>query len=604
MPRRFFTTAIVAALVLPALAHGHDLGRAPDRDRMIAASSDVSHRIERALGGDVTALPNGLYRVETPAGYSYTTHGPDPKVAEEPGSPLTPGGPERAPRCVANPSTDYYQQVLYGYTSDVGNNLVLHRDAVRAQVRRNNALINRDSQASGGPEADFKVLCDPDGQIKVTAFDAGSSSNFSSVVSHAQAAGFTDGRVDYTIFLDINDPSWCGVGHISADDSPGVDNANNTGGDYGVTYKSCWFGRTSIHENAHNQGAAQPAAPNSTGTGWHCNELNDILCYVDGGSQNQTMIPCPLGVPTDGGFYYDCNWNTYFDAGPEGGEWLASHWNIGSTVNRFITFATATTPPETTIDSGVSGLTTNANANFTFSANESGATFECSLAAPGAPSFGPCTSPRSYSGLPDGAYEFQVRARDAALNVDPTPAVKRFTLDTRAPETRIDSGPGAAVNTTRVQFAFTADEGGVRFECSVDGGAFSRCSSPLALDLSQGDHTFAVRSADVAGHVDSSPATRAFAVDSVAPNTRLTSKPRGFLKSRKKPYLTIAFESTEPGSAFECKYDNGAFKPCGSPHVLRKVKFGRHSFEARAVDRAANVDPAPVRFAFRVKRKR
>ena len=49
-----------------------------------------------------------------------------------------------------------------------------------------------------------------------------------------------------------------------------------------------------MHENAHNEGAAQYSAPNSTGTGWHCNEYDDILCYVDGGDKNQTMVPCSV----------------------------------------------------------------------------------------------------------------------------------------------------------------------------------------------------------------------------------------------------------------------------------------------------------------------
>lgn len=61
-----------------------------------------------------------------------------------------------------------------------------------------------------------------------------------------------------------------------------------------MTYRSCWFSRTSMHEKAHNEGAAQYSAPNSTGTGWHCNEYDDILCYVDGGDKNQTMVPCSV----------------------------------------------------------------------------------------------------------------------------------------------------------------------------------------------------------------------------------------------------------------------------------------------------------------------
>jgi hypothetical protein len=601
MSKQLFTAAIVAALALPALAQGHDVGGPPDLDHMVRAG-EVPGNVDRALGGDVTALPSGLYEVETPGGFTFTTHGPDPYAKDVAGSPLTPGAPERAPHCVDDPDTDYYQQVLYGYVHDLTNNLAANRAAIRAQIRRNNALINRDAQASGGPEADYDVLCDPDGQISVTAFDAGSSASFSSVVDHAQAAGFTNPRVDYSIFFDGNGSSFCGFGNIVLDEQPGVGNANNTGGDYGMTYRDCWFGRTSIHENAHNQGAAQPNAPNSTGTGWHCNELNDILCYTDGGSQNQTPIACPLGPPLGGGYYYDCNWNTYFDAAPEGGEWLSNHWNIGSPVNRFITFANATTPPETTIDSGVSGPTPDDSPDFAFSANDPASTFECSLQATGPPSFAACTSPQSYSGLADGSYEFQVRATDAANNVDPTPALDAFSLDTQPPDTSIDSGPSGAIATAKAQFAFSSNEAG-SFECQLDGGSFAACASPSAIDVGQGPHTFAVRSIDLAGHADGSPATRSFSVDTVGPDTRLTKSPKSVVKSKHKPKLSFAFAASESGTAFECSLDSAPFSACSSPYTTKKLRFGKHVFAVRAVDALRNADASAASYSFKVKKK-
>ena len=88
-----------------------------------------------------------------------------------------------------------------------------------------------------------------------------------------------------------------------------------------------------MHENGHNQGAVQPSAPDSTGSGAHCNDLLDVMCYApDGGDRNQTEV----STCTDA-MWFDCDNDTYFDVVPEGSEWLSNHWNLGSSANRFIT---------------------------------------------------------------------------------------------------------------------------------------------------------------------------------------------------------------------------------------------------------------------------
>ena len=93
-----------------------------------------------------------------------------------------------------------------------------------------------------------------------------------------------------------------------------------------------------------------------------------------------------------------------------------------STCSAGFTYVEDSTPPNTTIDSGPSGLTNNASPSFSFSSSQAGSSFECKLDTG---SFAACTSPKSYSGLTDGAHSVEVRATDAAGNVDASPASER-----------------------------------------------------------------------------------------------------------------------------------------------------------------------------------
>ena len=96
---------------------------------------------------------------------------------------------------------------------------------------------------------------------------------------------------------------------------------------------------------------------------------------------------------------------------------------------------TDTQPPHTWIEGGPSGVTRNRNPSFLLRSTEFPATFECALTRDGAPLAGwtACTSPHALTSLADGGYTLRVRARDAAGNADPTPAVRAFRVDGRAP---------------------------------------------------------------------------------------------------------------------------------------------------------------------------
>ncbi len=88
--------------------------------------------------------------------------------------------------------------------------------------------------------------------------------------------------------------------------------------------------------------------------------------------------------------------------------------------------ASDTVAPNTQLVGGPSGVTTTDSATFTFSASETGATFECQL--DGA-SWTACATPKTYSSLDEGQNTFEVRAKDAAGNVDSTPAVRTWTIE-------------------------------------------------------------------------------------------------------------------------------------------------------------------------------
>jgi hypothetical protein len=170
-----------------------------------------------------------------------------------------------------------------------------------------------------------------------------------------------------------------------------------------------------------------------------------------------------------------------------------------------------TTDPETTIDSGPSGRIASDNASFDFSSNEERSTYECRR---NGGAYARCTSPQDYRGLSDGEHTFSVRAMDAAGNTDNTPAQRTWTVDTMGPETTIDSGPSGTVTSAEANFAFSSSEGRSTFECSLEGGTYSPCTSPKGYPgLPDGEHTFSVKATDAAGNEDAAPASRTWTVE-------------------------------------------------------------------------------------------
>ncbi|HET6831527.1 MAG TPA: Ig-like domain-containing protein [Solirubrobacterales bacterium] len=177
-------------------------------------------------------------------------------------------------------------------------------------------------------------------------------------------------------------------------------------------------------------------------------------------------------------------------------------------------------------------------------------------------------------------------------------------IDCDPPETTIAGGPTGTTADPTPTFNLQSDEPNSTFECKIDAGSFTACSTPYTTSsLADGNHTLEVRATDQPGNTDPTPASRTFSVDTTPPETTITDAPKRKVKTkRKRARVTLAFTADESGR-FECSLDDKSFKPCSSP-LSRKVRRGRHTWSVRAVDEVGNADPTPDRARFRVKRKR
>jgi hypothetical protein len=189
-----------------------------------------------------------------------------------------------------------------------------------------------------------------------------------------------------------------------------------------------------------------------------------------------------------------------------------------------------TTPPETAIDGGPANPSTSSSATLSFHGTDGAngvASLECRLDAE---AFAACTSPHGYSNLADGSHTLAVRAIDGAGNVDPTPAVYTWTIDTAPPDTTITGHPSDPSTSASAIFAFEGSDAGTGvagFECSLDLGGFVACNHTDPVfgyhlkdygGLADGSHTFRVRAIDALGNVDPTPATYTWAIGVTPPD--------------------------------------------------------------------------------------
>jgi hypothetical protein len=285
-------------------------------------------------------------------------------------------------------------------------------------------------------------------------------------------------------------------------------------------------------------------------------------------------------------------------------EQLDDAGNLG--LSRAQTFRVDATAPETTITAGPAGSTASTAASFRFASDEAGSSFEC-LIDDG--DWGPCSSPKAYSGLAGGSHTFMVRAIDAAGNQDPSPATSTWTIDTTLPDvTLVNPADGSATNDTTPTFDGSAgtlvgdsstvtvrvyrpvagapDELVESVSTTRDaGGSWSVPANPA---LPEGDYIARAEQQDNASNVGTS-APHSFSVDTTAPSTFFSQTP----PSATGGSASFLFGSNDPDAGFECRLDGGPWTECSSPEVVSGLSAGSHTFQVRAVDSAGNPDATP-----------
>lgn len=177
-------------------------------------------------------------------------------------------------------------------------------------------------------------------------------------------------------------------------------------------------------------------------------------------------------------------------------------------------------------------------------------------------------------------------------------AVKSSEAAQEVPDTSITSGPTGKVG-PNVTFTFSSTEASANFECALDAGAYSACTSAKAYSsLGEGVHIVKVRGVDIVGNQDATPAERSFEV-SVPPETTITSPMPAYTNHDEPP---IEFAAGGSGLTFKCSFDDPGEQPktaCSSPYTLPDhLAPGWHTFVVGSVDKSGNVDPTPAKWTF------
>ena len=138
-------------------------------------------------------------------------------------------------------------------------------------------------------------------------------------------------------------------------------------------------------------------------------------------------------------------------------------------------------------------------------------------------------------------------------------------------------------------------------ECSLDGAAFTTCTSPQTYSgLSVGGHSFRVRAIDADGFVDATPAEYKWWVEGSGPLVEIESGPALATTERRAHFVFKATSLGDTEALYDCALDGGAFRRCTSPQEYTGLADGEHTFRVRTQAKNGGQPGSPSRYLWRV----
>jgi hypothetical protein len=223
-------------------------------------------------------------------------------------------------------------------------------------------------------------------------------------------------------------------------------------------------------------------------------------------------------------------------------------------------------------------------------------------------------------GLTDGNYTFEVKARDAASNVDATSAVRHFTLDTLVPEVTVVTVDQITASAAVVNWTTNKPTTMQVFYRVVGAGAWASTTrnNALALTHTQGliwltpasQYEYYVESADFSSRVaTSASATFTTVADLQAPETAISAGLHNGGKVKSAVAVNYTWAGTDNATLpqnlrYQFRFDAEGWSPVAATTTTSKtftaLQAGPHTFDVRAVDEANNVDPTPDHYTLTI----